>query len=143
MPGVPPKPQSKRRRRNVPASYGAAQPTTVPAAPIQDRALGIEDPHPLVVSMWQNIQKSCEATFYSEADWARLRLELWYANEVMRNPRPTGQAWTQVQHGLSDLLVSPAAKRRCAIEMKAAGPDDDAVAAVSMLDRYRQSLKPV
>jgi hypothetical protein len=61
----------------------------------------------------------------------------------MRNPRPTGQAWTQVQHGLSDLLVSPAAKRRCAIEMKAAGPDDDAVAAVSMLDRYRQSLKPV
>ena len=143
MPGVPPKPQSKRRRRNVPASYGAAQPTTVPAAPIQDRALGIEDPHPLVVSMWQNIQKSCEAAFYSEADWARLRLELWYANEVMRNPRPTGQAWTQVQHGLSDLLVSPAAKRRCAIEMKAAGPDDDAVAAVSMLDRYRQSLKPV
>ena len=143
MPGVPPKPQSKRRRRNVPASYGAAQPTTVPAAPIQDRALGIEDPHPLVVSMWENIQKSCEATFYSEADWARLRLELWYANEVMRNPRPTGQAWTQVQHGLSDLLASPSAKRRCAIEMKAAAPDDDAVAAVSMLDRYRQSLKPV
>ena len=141
MPGVPPKPQSKRRRRNVPASYGAAQPTTAPAAGVQDRALGLDDPHPLIVSMWENIQKSCEATFYSEADWARLRLELWNANEVMRNPRPT--AWQQVQRGLSDMLISPAAKRRCAIEMKAAGPDEDAVAAVSMLDRYRQSLKPV
>jgi hypothetical protein len=143
MSGVAPKPASKRRRRNVPKSYGAAQPTSVPAAPVQDRELGFEDPHPLIVSMWENIQKSCGATFYSEADWARLRLELWYANEVMRNPRPTGQAWTQVQHGLSDLLVSPAAKRRCAIEMKTPGRDEDADAAVSMIGRYRQSLKPV
>ena len=141
MPGVPPKSPSKRRRRNVPASYGAAQPTTAPAAPTRGRELGLEDPHTLIVSMWKNIQNSCEATFYSEADWARLRLELWNANEVMRNPRPT--AWQQVQRGLSDMLISPAAKRRCAIEMKAAGPDEDAVAAVSMLDRYRQSLKPV
>jgi len=30
--GVPPKPASKRRRRNVPASYGAAEPVTAPAA---------------------------------------------------------------------------------------------------------------
>jgi hypothetical protein len=141
MSGVPPKPASKRRRRNVPASYGAAQPTTAPAAPIQDRELGIDDPHPLIVSMWENIQSSCEATFFSEADWARLRLELWNANEVMRNPRPT--AWQQVQRGLSDMLISPAAKRRAAIELKPPGPDEDAVAAVSMIGRYRQSLKPV
>jgi hypothetical protein len=128
----------------VPASYGAAQPTTAPAAGVpKDRELGLEDPHPLVVSMWNTIQSSCEATFYSEADWARLRLELWYANEVMRNPRPTGQAWTQVQHGLSDLLVSPAAKRRCAIELKAAGPDEDADAAVSMTANYQRKLQSV
>jgi len=48
-----------------------------------------------------------------------------------------------VQHGLSDLLVSPAANRRCAIEMKTPGRDEDADAAVSMIGRYRQSLKPV
>ena len=58
----------------------------------------------------------------------------------MRNPRPTGQAWTQVQHGLSDLLVSPAAKRRAAIELKPPGPDTDEVAAVSMIGRYRQRV---
>jgi hypothetical protein len=115
--GPAPKPASKRRRANKPRTWGAAELTTAPAAPVQDRELGLEDPHPLVVSMWENIQKSCEATFYSEADWARLRLELWNANEVMRNPRPT--AWQQVQRGLSDLLVSPAAKRRAAIELNA------------------------
>ena len=120
-----------------------AEPTTVPAAGVQDRELGLEDPHPLVVSMWENIQKSCEATFYSEADFARLRMELWFANTAMRSPRLSSTAWQQVQRGLTDMLISPAAKRRCAIEMKAAGPDEDADAAISMLDRYRKSLKPV
>jgi hypothetical protein len=139
--GPVPKAASRRRRRTPPRTYGAATPVTAPAAGAQDRELGLEDPHPLVVSMWENIQKSCEATFYSEADFARLRMELWNANEVMRNPRPT--AWQQVQRGLSDMLISPAAKRRCAIEMKAAGPDEDADAAVSMLSGYRDKLKPV
>ena len=49
--GVPPKPASKRRRRNVPASYGAAEPVTAPAASPGPRTLGIADAHPLIVDM--------------------------------------------------------------------------------------------
>ena len=86
MPGPPPKPASKRRRANTPKSYGAAEPTTAPAAHIQDRELGIDDPHPLIVDMWTTVQESCEARFYSEADWERLRFELWYANRAMTQP---------------------------------------------------------
>jgi hypothetical protein len=142
--GPAPNPASKRRRANVPKSYGAAQPTTAPAASPQDRELGLDDPHPLIVQMWATIQESCESQFYSEADWARPRLELWYANQAMRGPGPmTGNTWATIQHGLTDLLVSPAAKRRVAIELQPPGPDEDAVAAVSMIGRYRQSLKPV
>jgi hypothetical protein len=142
--GPAPKPASKRRRRTPPKSYGAAQPTTAPAAWPQDRALGIEDPHPLIVSMWENIQKSCEATFYSEADWARLRLELWNANAVMAGGKPiSGNSWAVIQHGLNALLISPAEKRRCAIEVRPSGPDADENAAVAMISAYRQSLKPV
>jgi hypothetical protein len=142
--GPAPKPASKRRRRNVPKSYGAAQPTTAPAACAQDRALGLEDPHPLIVSMWENVHKSCEATFYSEADWARLRLELWNANAVMASGKPiSGNSWAVIQHGLNALLISPAEKRRCAIEVRPSGPDADEDAAVAMLGAYRQKLKPV
>jgi len=83
---VPPKPASKRRRRNVPISYGAATPVTAPAASCQDRDLGIDDPHPLIVSMWEALQTSCEARFYSEADWQRVRWELWNANQVLAKP---------------------------------------------------------
>ena len=141
--GPAPKVASKRRRANKPRSYGAAQPTTAPAAPPQDRELGLEDPHPLIVSMWENVQKSCEATFYGPADWERLRLELWYANTVMASGRPTGPAWTVIQRGLNDLLVSPAEKRRVAIEVRPSGPDADENAAVAMISAYRQKLKPV
>ena len=144
MPGPAPKPASKRRRANGPKSYGAAEPTTAPAAHVQERELGIDDSHPLIADMWNTVQESSEARFYSEADWERLRFELWYANQAMRSNRPvSGHTWAAIQHGLTELLISPAAKRRAAIELKPPGPDTDAVAAVSMLGKYRQSLKPV
>ena len=70
--GPAPKPASKRRRYNKPATYGAAEPVTAPAAPGQNRELGIDAPHKLVVDMWSALQDSAEARFYSEADWARV-----------------------------------------------------------------------
>ena len=143
MPGVAPKPASKRRRRNVPASYGAAEPTTAPAAPSHDRELGIDNPHPLIVDMWDAVQTSAEARFYSEADWVRLRLELSNASRVMQTARVSPTAWQTVQHSLSDMLISPAAKRRAAIELQAAAPDPDENAAVSMIGTYKSKLKPV
>ena len=144
MPGPAPKPASKRRRANKPKSYGAAEPTTAPAAHVQKRALGIDDPHPLIADMWETVQESVESRFYSEADWARLRMELWNANKVLSAGRMvSGQTWATVQHGLTELLISPAAKRRAAIELQPPGRDEDAAAAVSMIGKYRQSLKPV
>jgi hypothetical protein len=65
-----PKAPSKRRRRNVPKCYGAAEPAAAPAAPVQDRVLGF-DAHPLILSLWTAVQESCEARFYSAADWQR------------------------------------------------------------------------
>ena len=145
MPGPAPKPASKRRRDDKPKSFGAAEPTTAPAAPVQERReLGIENLHPLVERMWAALQTSAESRFYSEADWERARWELWNANEIMRSGKPiSGNTWSGVQHGLTELLVSPAAKRRAAIELKPPVPDTDEIAAVSMMSRYQSKLKPV
>jgi hypothetical protein len=66
------------------------------------------------------------------------------ANQAMRSPRPiSGHTWAAIQHGLTELLVSPAAKRRVAIEVKAPGPDTDEVRAVAMIGTYKSKLKPV
>ena len=142
-PGRPPKPESQRRRRNTPKSYGAAEPTTTPAAEPKTRVLGIDGAHPLVTDMWDTVQRSCESQFYSEADWVRLRWELFYANKLMMGRRQlTPTAWSTVQAGLNELLVSPAVKRRAGIELRRA-VDVDEMAAADQIAEYRQRLKSV
>ena len=55
---------------------------------------------------------------------------------------PSANQWTSLQHGLNELLLSPAIKRRAGIELKRAS-DADADAAVSMTAKYQQKLKSV
>jgi hypothetical protein len=133
-----PAPKPKRRRYAKPESYGAAEPTTAPAAEPVQCVLAL-DAHPLVQDLWDTVQQSCEAAFYSEADWQRLRLELWFANHTMASGRPSGLAWEAVQHGMNEMLLSPAVKRRAGIELKRA-VDVDADAAVSMVGKYQQQV---
>ena len=114
-----------------------------PAAAPSTRALGIDNAHPLVADLWEAVQTSCESRFYSEADWQRLRWELWYANALMREGARSPTAWAAVQHGLTEMLVSAAAKRRAGIEMRPRGVDKDAVAADDQIARYKTVLKSV
>ena len=139
MPGPPPKPASKRRRYNKPASYGLAEPTVAGDAAVQPR-LGFRA-HKLVTAMWKALGGSVEAQFFSTADWQRARWECWYANQLMTGQQAlTANGWNVVQAGLSELLVSPAINRRCGIELKAAGVDADEVAAAAQVGEYRQRL---
>ena len=140
--GPAPKAPSKRRHHNPPASWGGANPITAPGAEIKDRELGIENPHQLVERMWVALQTSAEARFYSAGDWERARMELYFANELLCSGKPIGaNAWARVQCGLNAMLVSPAEKRRAAIEVRPVGPDADTEAAVSMVGKYQQKLQ--
>ena len=124
-------------------TYDLAQPVTAPAAGVQVRKLGVDAPvHKLVVDMWNALQDSAESRFYSEADWERVRFELWHANVVLTGDKIAANSWAQIQHGLTELLISPAAKRRAAIELKPTIPDRDEIAAVSMMSRYQSKLNP-
>ena len=97
----------------------------------------------MVVDLWSALGRSVEGQFYSAADWQRARLELWYADMAMRSGQPSANAWSAIQSGLNDLLLSPAVKRRAGIELKPSAVDADAVAAVSMVGKYKRSLKSV
>jgi hypothetical protein len=140
--GPPPKPANKRRHSTPPKSWGGATPIEAPAAASQSRVLDIDDPHELVASMWEVAQTSAEARFYSEADWARLRLELWHMNALLTSGKPIGaNSWAAVQHGLNAMLISPAEKRRAAIELKPPDRDADEDAAILTLAKYQDKLK--
>ena len=132
MPKPPgPLPAAKRRRTNVPATYGLAEPVKTGQKAGKQPELGF-DAHPMVARMWAALGRSVEPMFFSEADWERAAWELYYANLLFTGARQwTPVAWSAVQHGLSDLLVSAADKRRAGIELKAAAGDPDAEAAVA------------
>ena len=108
--GPAPKPPSQRRRRNTPKSYGVAE-VVVAGQAEEQPPLGF-DAHALVADLWAALAQSVESSFYSAADWQRARMEMFYANELIRNGQPSANQWGAVQHTLSELLVSPAVKRR-------------------------------
>jgi hypothetical protein len=140
--GPVPKPASQRRRRTPPASYGLAEPVVAGQAAVQPR-LGFKC-HRLVRDMWKALATSVEPQFFSAADWERARMEMFYMNGLLTGERPlTAPAWSIVQAGLSELLVSPADKRRAGIELQKAGVDVDAVAADEQIARYKTVLKSV
>ena len=101
------------------------------------------DAHQLVADLWTALGQSVEGQFFSTADWARARLEMWYVNAVMTSGQvPSAHQWSAVQRGLDELLVSPAVKRRGGIELRR-GVDVDAVAADAQIARYKTVLKSV
>ena len=100
--GVPPKPPSQRRRRNKPASYGAAEPVLTGQGQEQP-PLGF-DAHALVAGLWAALGSSVEGQFFSAADWQRARLEMWHADKLIRGGQPTANQWATMQRGLDELL---------------------------------------
>ena len=126
--GPVPQRDSQRRRRTKPASYGSATPRTGKATS-KIPQLGLEDPHPIIADLWVALQNdSPESKYYSESDWQRVRATLAYGDQVMRQPKINSQAWKMFFDGLTELLVSPAAKRRAGIELKPATDPDEAEA---------------
>ena len=141
--GRPPKPDAQRRRANKPASYGLAEPVVAGEAAEQPEALGFTA-HQMITDIWKALATSVEGQFFSDADWQRARWELWYANGLMTGERQlTAPAWNAVQHGLNELLVSPADKRRAGIALRSQGVDADERAADAQIVKYKQVLKSV
>ena len=138
--GPAPKPDSQRRRAQKPVSYGLAEPVVAGQAAQQPR-LGFTA-HKLVTAMWKALSTSVEGQFFSAADWQRASLELYYLNGLLTGERPlTAPAWSIVQTGLSELLISPADKRRAGIALQKAAVDVDEVAADEIIGGYKQRLK--
>lgn len=139
--GPVPKRESERRRVNKPESHGQAE-TTAAFASGRPDGLGF-DAHPIVQDLWDVLSDSAEAAFYSAADWQRVRLELYYASHTLSAEKISSMAWSAVQSGLSELLISPADKRRAGIDMKPQTVDPAADAADVKVADLAERLRAV
>ena len=136
--GPVPKRSEDRRRANKPESQGSAV-TAFGEAGERPEALGFEA-HSIIERLWDVLAVSAEAKFYSAADWERVRLELWFGNTILTGDKVGAMAWATFQSGLSELLISPADKRRAGIELKPPVADPDEEAAVVQLAQYQAAL---
>lgn len=137
--GPVPKRSEDRRRANKPESQGEAVTETAEAGD-RPETLGFDDAHPIIQSLWDVLADSAEAKFYSAADWERVRLELLFGNSILLSGKIGAMAWATFQSGLSELLISPADKRRAGIELKPKTADPDEEAAVVQLAEYQAAL---
>lgn len=136
--GPVPKRSEDRRRANKPESQGAAETESAEAGQ-RPSELGF-GAHPIIQRLWDVLGESAEAKFYSAADWERVRLELYFGNTILLNDKIGAMAWATFQSGLSELLISPADKRRAGIELKPKTADPDEEAAVVQLAEYQAAL---
>ena len=82
---------------------GAAEPVLAGQSDEQ-QPLGF-DAHELVADLWSALGSSVEGQFFSAADWARARLEMWFTSRIMTAAQvPSANQWSAVQHGLSELF---------------------------------------
>lgn len=113
--GPVPKRSSERQRKNKPEF----EITTIETdGPVLMPELGLENPHPIIVDLWDSLGMSAQNEYYEPSDWQFARFTLHFANQLLWNSRPSAQMFQGITSALSDLLVSEGSRRRLRMEIE-------------------------
>lgn len=85
---------------------------------INQPELGFENPHPMIQDFWDSLAESAQAIYYEPSDWQFARFTLHFADNLLKNSRPSAQMLQSVNSALGDLLVSEGARRRVRLEIE-------------------------
>lgn len=134
--GPVPKRSEELIRRNKP-EVPVDKVTTIGRVEVPE--LGIEDPHPLVVDLYNSLSESGQSRFYEPSDYQYARFCLHFADSLLKSSRPSAQLLASVSGMLSNLLVSEGDRRRVRLEIeRKVGSGDGQVLQVA--DMFRQRL---
>ena len=131
--GPIPKRSSERVRRNKDEALEKVQAIGVVRPP----ALGLTDPHPLVVDLFLSLDESAQSRFYEPSDWQYARFCCHFADVLLKQNRPSAQLLASVQTMLTDLLVSEGARRRVRLEVERSTSGGDVL---DVADMFRKRL---
>ena len=115
MPGPVPKRQDERIRRNK-LETPIESVTAIGVVRIPD--LGLDEPHPIVVELWEGMVHSAQSKYFEPSDWAFARLTLHFVDDLVKSNRPNGQVLATVASMLTDLLVTEGSRRKVRIEVE-------------------------
>lgn len=113
--GPVPKRSSERERRNIdPVGI-----TTIEVeGPADQPDLGLDNPHPIIVDLWESMGQSAQSQYYEPSDWQFARFTFHFANQLLETSRPSAQMFQGVTSALSDLLLTEGSRRRLRMEIE-------------------------
>lgn len=134
MPGLPPKRSDQRRRQNKPRIPVEKVQGAAPAPP----DLGLDDPHPLSLSLFEALKHSPESAYLTAAGWQRARISAKVLSDLLNSGRVTAGMYEAIQADWKALLIDAGELRRLGIEVqRATQVDAEEESAVAALDEYR------
>lgn len=133
MPGPIPKRSEERIRRNKVEGLEKVQAIGI----VQKPELGMVDPHPLVVDLYDSLLKSAQSRYYEPSDWHFARFVMHFVDNLLKTSRPSAQLLASVQSMLADLLVSEGSRRRVRLEVERSDSGGDVL---DVADLFRQRL---
>ena len=100
-------------------------------------ALGLDDPHPMIVDLYLSLADSAQSRYYEPSDWQYARFALHFADVLLKQHRPSSQLLASVQTMLTDLLVSEGSRRRVRLEVERSTSGGEVL---DVADMFRQRL---
>lgn len=134
--GPIPKRSDERVRRNkeeVPIEKVSA------IGPVEIPELGIPNPHPLVVDLYESMKNSAQSKYYEPSDWASARVTFHFLNKLLRSTKPSAQMLASVSSMMTTLLLTEGDRRRVRIEVER-NPEAPEGKVIQISDLYRERL---
>ncbi|AEV52145.1 hypothetical protein [Rhodococcus phage RGL3] len=103
--------------------------------------LGLTDPHPMIVDLYESLADSAQAKFYEPSDWQYARFTLHFADQQVKSSKPSAQMLMAVQSALTDLLVSEGARRRVRLEIERSAAEGQVLDIASMFREKMQAAQ--
>lgn len=133
--GPVPKRSDQKVRRNITEPI-----TKIPVVgEVEIPELGIHNPHPLVVSLYDSMKDSGQARYYEPSDWEYARITLHFVNKLLKTSKPSAMMLTAVNQMLSSLLLTEGERRRVRMEVER-GPAQPAGVVIDAAEQFRQLL---
>ncbi|AOZ62829.1 hypothetical protein KIJ60_gp03 [Rhodococcus phage PhailMary] len=103
--------------------------------------LGLSDPHPMIVDMYESLKDSAQSRYYEPSDWQFARFTLHFADQLVKSGRPSAQLLTAVNAAFTDLLVSEGSRRRVRLEIERTAAEGQVLDIASMFREKMQAAQ--
>lgn len=114
MPGPVPKRDEERIRRNAP---DIETDTVEVIGEVLVPELGLDNPHHLIVDLYESLKDSGQSKFYEPSDWEQARIVCHFLDGQVKSSKPSGQMLAVLHSMMTDLLISEGQRRRVRLEV--------------------------